>query len=62
MSKQRKGRSKERTVDWSRIIHPSLKVDNQNVNREVKPIKLTSGCILYGYDVFTYYRIRGLRT
>ena len=60
MSNRRKGKSEQRTVDWSKIVHPSLRVSNHG-NGEIKPKTLSSGCILYGYDVFTSYRKRGLR-
>jgi hypothetical protein len=61
MSDRRKRQTHQRTVDWSKIVHPSLRVSNHG-DRAVKPRTLSSGCILYGYDVFTYYRKRGLRT
>jgi hypothetical protein len=61
MSNRRKGKSEQRTVDWSKIVHPSLRVSNHG-GGEIKPKTLSSGCILYGYDMFTSYRKRGLRT
>ena len=60
MCNRRKGKSEQRTVDWSKIVHPSLRVSNHG-NGEIKPKTLSSGYILYGYDVFTSYRKRGLR-
>ena len=49
--------------DWDKVVHPSLRVSNhEGDRREIKPRRLSSGCILYGYDVFTSYRKRGLRT
>jgi hypothetical protein len=61
MSNRRKGKSEQRTVDWSKIVHPSLRVSNHG-GGEIKPKTLSSGCILYGYDMVTSYRKRGLRT
>ena len=61
MSKRNKGKSDLRNIDWSKIVHPSLRVSNHG-DRAVKPRTLSSGCVLYGYDVFTSYRKRGLRT
>jgi hypothetical protein len=61
MSNRRKDQSEQRTVDWNKIVHPSLRVSNHG-SGEIKPKTLSSGCILYGYDVFTSYRKRGLRT
>ena len=50
------------TIDLTDLLHPSLRGSAQGVkNREIKPRMLSSGCILYGYDVFTFYRRRGLR-
>jgi len=61
MSNRRKGKSEQRTVDWNKIVHPSLRVSNHG-GGEIKPKTLSSGCDLYGYDMFTSYRKRGLRT
>ena len=61
MCNRRKGKSEQRTVDWSKIVHPSLRVSNHG-GGEIKPKTLSSGCILYGYDMFTSYRKRGLKT
>ena len=61
MSNRRKGKSEQRTVDWSKIVHPSLRVSNHG-GGEIKPKTLSSGCILYGYDMVTSYRKRGLKT
>ena len=61
MSNRRKGKSEQRTVDWNKIVDPSLRVSNHG-GGEIKPKTLSSGCILYGYDMFTSYRKRGLRT
>ena len=61
MSNRRKGKSEQCTVDWNKIVHPSLRVSNHG-GGEIKPKTLSSGCILYGYDMFTSYRKRGLRT
>ena len=61
MSNRRKDQSDQRTVGWSKIVHPSLRVSNHGDN-EIKPRVLSGGCILYGYDVFTSYRKRDLRT
>jgi hypothetical protein len=33
MSNRRKGKSEQRTVDWSKIVHPSLRVSNQGDRR-----------------------------
>jgi hypothetical protein len=60
MSNRRKGKSEQRTVDWSKIVHPSLRVSNHGGGK-IKPKTLSSGCILYGYDMFTSYRKRGLK-
>ena len=61
MSNRRKDQSEQRTVDWNKIVHPSLRVSNHG-DRKIEPRILSGGCILYGYDVFTSYRKRGLRT
>ena len=61
MSNRRKDQSEQRTVDWNKIVHPSLRVSHHG-GGEIKPKTLSSGCVLYGYDMFTYYRKRGLRT
>ena len=61
MSNRRKGKSEQRTVDWSKIVHPSLRVSNHGDN-EIKPRILSGGCILYGYDVFSSYLRRGVRS
>jgi hypothetical protein len=61
MSNRRKRQSHQRTVDWSKIVHPSLRVSNHG-DRKIEPRILSGGCILYGYDVFTSYRKRSLRT
>ena len=60
MSNRRKGKSEQRTVDWSKIVHPSLRVSNHGGGK-IKPKTLSSGCILYEYDMFTSYRKRGLK-
>ena len=60
MSNRRKGKSEQRTVDWNKIVHPSLRVSNHG-ERKIEPKTLSSGCVLYGYDMFTYYRKRGLK-
>jgi hypothetical protein len=60
MSNRRKGKSEQRTVDWSKIVHPSLRVSNHGGGK-IKPKTLSSGCILYGYDMVTSYRKRGLK-
>lgn len=50
------------TMDLTDLLHPSLRGTDQGVkDRAIKPRTLSSGCILYGYDVFTFYRRRGLR-
>ena len=46
--------------DWSLVVHPTLRVSNHG-GGEIKPKTLSSGCILYGYDMVTSYRKRGLR-
>ena len=61
MSKRNKGKSDLRNIDWSKIVHPSLRVSNHG-GGEIKPKTLSSGCVLYGYDMFTSYRKRGLKT
>ena len=61
MSNRRKDQSEQRTVDWSKIVHPSLRVSNHG-GGEIKPKTLSSGCVLYGYVMFTYYRKRDLKT
>tara|TARA_B110000259_G_C13931776_1_gene369186 strand:- start:698 stop:973 length:276 start_codon:yes stop_codon:yes gene_type:complete len=58
MSKRLRDKSDNVSIDLRDLIHPSLRVgDHGGGDREVKPIRLSSGCILYGYDVFTAYRI-----
>ena len=59
MSNRRKGKSEQRTVDWNKIVHPSLRISNHGDN-EIKSRMLSGGCILYGYDVVTAYRRKKL--
>ena len=33
MSNRRKGKSEQCTVDWNKIVHPSLRVSNQGDRR-----------------------------
>mgnify|MGYP000394727254 CR=1 FL=1 len=61
MNKRYKGKSDTITMDLTDLVDPSLRISNHG-DRAVKPRTLSSGCILYGYDVFTYYRKRGVRT
>ena len=60
MCNRRKGKSEQRTVDWSKIVHPSLRVSHHG-GGEIKPRILSGGCILYGYDVFTACRRRSMQ-
>ena len=59
MSDRRKRQTHQRTVDWSKIVHPSLRVSNHGDN-EIKSRMLSGGCILHGYGVFTAYRRKKL--
>lgn len=59
MSDRRKRQTHRRTVDWSKIVHPSLRVSNHG-DRTIEPRILSGGCILYGYDVVTAYRRKKL--
>ena len=61
MNKRFTGKSYTVGIDLTDLIHPSLRVSNHD-DRKIEPRILSGGCILYGYDVFTYYRKRGLRT
>ena len=61
MDKRLRGKSDTVTMDLTDLVHPSLRVSNHG-DRAVKPRTLSSGCILYGYDVFTSNRKRSLRT
>ena len=61
MNKRYRGKSDTITMDLTDLVYPSLRVSNHG-DRAVKPKTLSSGCILYGYDVFTSYRKRGFRT
>ena len=62
MNKRYRGKSETVSIDLTDLVHPSLRVSNHGGgDREIKPIRLSSGCILYGYDVFTSYRKRGGR-
>lgn len=64
MNKRLRGKSDTVTMDLTdlvHLVHPSLRVSNHG-DRAVKPRTLSSGCILYGYDVFTSNRKRSLRT
>ena len=61
MNKRFRGKSDTITMDLTHLVHPSLRVSNHG-SGEIKPKTLSSGCILYGYDVFTSYRKRGFRT
>ena len=62
MNKRYRGKSDTITMDLTDLVHPSLRVSNQGDRREIKAVRLSGGCILYGYDVFTSYRKRGFRT
>ena len=59
MSNRRKDQSEQRTVDWNKIVHPSLRISNHGDN-EIKSRMLSGGCILHGYGVFTAYRRKKL--
>ena len=62
MNKRFRGKSDTVSIDLTDLVHPSLRGSDQGVkDREIKPRTLSSGCILYGYDVFTFYRRKGLR-
>lgn len=61
MNKRFRGKSDTVSIDLTDLVHPSLRVSNHG-DRAVKPRTLSSGCVLYGYDMFTYYRKRGLKT
>ena len=61
MNKRYRGKSDAVSIDLTDLLHPSLRVSNHG-GGEIKPKTLSSGCILYGYDMFTYYRKRGLKT
>jgi len=60
MNKRFTGKSYTVGIDLTDLIHPSLRVSNHD-DRKIEPRKLSGGCILYGYEVFTSYRRRGLR-
>ena len=61
MNKRYRGKSDAVSIDLTDLVHPSLRVSNQGDCREIKAVRLSGGCILYGYDVFTSYRRRGIR-
>jgi hypothetical protein len=61
MNKRFRGKSDTVGIDLTDLVHPSLRVSNHG-DRKIEPRILSGGCILYGYDVFTSYRKRGLRT
>mgnify|MGYP000073576852 FL=1 len=61
MNKRYRGKSDAVSIDLTDLVHPSLRVSNQGDRREIKAVRLSGGCILYGYDVFTSYRRRGIR-
>ena len=61
MNKRFRGKSDTVSIDLTDLVHPSLRVSNHG-DRKIEPRTLSGGCILYGYDVFTYYRKRGVRT
>ena len=61
MNKRYRGKSDAVSIDLTDLVHPSLRVSNHG-DRTIEPRILSGGCILYGYDVFTSYRKRGLRT
>ena len=60
MNKRLRGKSDTVTMDLTDLVHPSLRVSNHGCG-EIKPKTLSSGCILYGYDMFTSYGKRGLK-
>lgn len=61
MNKRFRGKSDTVSIDLTDLVHLSLRVSNHG-DRKIEPRILSGGCILYGYDVFTSYRKRGLRT
>ena len=61
MNKRSRGKSNTVSIDLRDLVHPSLRVSNHG-DRKFEPRILSGGCILYGYDVFTSFRKRGLRT
>ena len=61
MNKRYRGKSDTVSIDLTDLVHPSLRASNQGDRREIKAVRLSGGCILYGYDVFTSYRRRGIR-
>jgi hypothetical protein len=61
MNKRYRGKSDTVSIDLTDLVHPSLRVSNQGDRREIKAVRLSGGCILYGYDVFTSYRRRGIQ-
>ena len=61
MNKRFGGKSDTVSIDLTDLVHPSLRVSNHG-ERKIEPKTLSSGCVLYGYDMFTYYRKRGLKT
>ena len=61
MNKRFRGKSDTVGIDLTDLVHPSLRVSNHG-DRKIEPRTLSSGCILYGYDVFTSYRKRSLTT
>jgi hypothetical protein len=50
MSNRRKDQSEQRTVDWNKIVHPSLRVSNHG-GGEIKPKTLSSGCIRCHFQI-----------
>jgi hypothetical protein len=53
MSNRRKDQSEQRTVDWNKIVHPSLRVSNQEaVKQSREPLVLSGGCLLYYLDIY----------
>ena len=61
MNKRFRGKSDTVSIDLTDLVHQSLRVSNHG-DRKIEPRTLSGGCIIYGYDVFTSYRKRGLRT
>ena len=61
MNKRYRGKSDTVSIDLTDLVHPSLRASNHG-GGEIKPKILSSGCVLYGYVMFTYYRKRDLKT
>ena len=53
MNKRLRGKSDTVTMDLTDLVHPSLRVSNQEaVKQSREPLVLSGGCLLYYLDIY----------